>query len=115
MESPSPYAIEITLWDNLRDTWEVTYLRPGKGKPFLPGNPDGRAGRPPGALNQTMKAARDFAQRLLNDPEYQAFVRERLLSGKLDVALEKMLWAYAWGPPPDRPITALNYLINDEY
>ena len=55
---------------------------PGKGKPFLAGNPDGHAGCPPGALNQTTKAARDFAQRLLNDPEYQGFVRERLALGR---------------------------------
>jgi hypothetical protein len=84
----------------------------GKGKPFLPGNPDGRAGRPTGRLNQTTREARDFAQRLLSDPEYQSGLRERLMTGKLSTDLEKMLWGYAYGPPPAQPITAMNYLVD---
>lgn len=85
----------------------------GAGRPFLPGNPDGRAGRRPGSLNQTKRDARELAQRLLNDPAYQENLRERLTTGKLDAGLEKMLWQYAWGAPPDRPLSLLESM--DEF
>jgi len=85
--------------------------RKATGRPFLPGNPDGRAGRPQGTLNHTTREARELCQRLLSDPEYQAALKERLLSGKLTAEMEAMLWRYAYGEPPKHPISTLDYLV----
>ena len=78
---------------------------PGKGKPFTAGDP--RAGRPPGSPNKTGRDARELAQRLVCDPEYVEGLRTRLIAGKLG-ALEQVLWAYAFGPPPQHPISVLS-------
>jgi hypothetical protein len=72
---------------------------------FTPGDP--RAGRKVGATNLTGREARQFAQRLLTDPAYEASLRERLLSGKLG-DLEKVLWHYAFGAPPAHPVSHLD-------
>jgi hypothetical protein len=58
-------------------------------------------------LNKTGRDARELAQRLVTDPEYVQGLWDRLIAGKLG-ALEQVLWAYAFGPPPERPITALS-------
>jgi hypothetical protein len=72
---------------------------------FVPGDP--RAGRPRGSLNRSSRDARELAQKLVCDPEYIEGLRARLLAGKLG-NLETVLWAYAFGPPPQYPITALS-------
>jgi hypothetical protein len=83
---------------------------PGKGKPFVPGDP--RAGRPPGVPNKTGRDARELAQKLVTDPEYVEGLRDRLIGGKLG-NLEGILWAYAFGPPPSHPITALSEALEN--
>jgi hypothetical protein len=58
-----------------------------------------RPGRPKGALNYTTREAREFAARIISDPEYQADILRRARSGQLG-AFESALWAYAAGKPP---------------
>ena len=85
---------------------EGTYYM--RGKPFTKGDP--RAGRPPGSPNKTGRDARELAQKLVCDPEYVEGLRARLIAGKLG-ALEQVLWAYAFGPPPERPITLMGDVL----
>jgi hypothetical protein len=75
---------------------------------FTPGDP--RAGRPKGTPNKTSRDARLLAQALVSDPEYVATLKQRLINGKLG-DLEKVLWAYAYGPPPAHPITIMDELF----
>jgi hypothetical protein len=58
-----------------------------------------RPGRPKGALNYTTREAREFAARIISDPEYQADILRRARSGQLG-SFEQTLWAYAAGKPP---------------
>jgi hypothetical protein len=76
-----------------------------RGKPFTPGDP--RAGRPKGSLNKTGKDARELAQSLVTDEAYIEKLKQRLLDGKLDGQMERLLWQYAFGSPPDKPVTTL--------
>jgi hypothetical protein len=76
---------------------------------FTPGDP--RAGRPKGSLNKTGKDARELAQSLVCDPEYLEKLKQRLLDGKLG-DLEKTLWAYAFGAPPQRPVSPMDELFD---
>ena len=48
------------------------------------------------------REARVFARSLVNDPEYRKKLLEDLRARRLAPQLESMLWAYAWGKPPDR-------------
>jgi hypothetical protein len=79
---------------------------PGKGTPFTPDDP--RAGRPKGALNKTSRDARQLAQGLVTDPAYLERLKTRLLDGKLDGAMERLLWQYAFGSAPDHPISIMD-------
>ena len=72
---------------------------------FKPGDP--RAGRPPGSQNKTSKDARILAQSLVTDPEYLDKLKQRLIDGKA-ADLEKTLWEYAFGKPPQHPITIMD-------
>ena len=83
---------------------------PGKGKPFTPGDP--RAGRPKGTPNKTGRDARLLAQSLVSDPAYLENLKQRLVDGKAG-DLEKVLWAYAFGPPSAHPVTSMDELFED--
>jgi hypothetical protein len=58
-----------------------------------------RGGRPKGSLSAASREARDFAARVICDPEYRANVLERARTGQLG-AFETTLWSYAAGKPP---------------
>ena len=83
---------------------------PGKGKPFTVGDP--RAGRPAGTPNKTGRDARILAQSLVTDPQYLENLRQRLVDGRAG-DLERVLWAYAWGNPPQRPISVMDDFLED--
>jgi hypothetical protein len=51
-------------------------------------------------MNRATKEARDFCQRLVSDPEYRQSLETRLRAGTLAPALESLVWAYAYGKPP---------------
>jgi hypothetical protein len=51
--------------------------------------------------NKATREAREIAARLVDDPEYQRRLRQRLLDGELPPAIEVMLWHYAKGKPKD--------------
>jgi hypothetical protein len=72
---------------------------------FTPGDP--RAGRPKGSLNKTGREARELAQALVTDPAYLEKLKQRLIDGKLG-DMEKVLWAYAYGQPPHRPVNIMD-------
>lgn len=66
--------------------------------PGTSGNPKGRAR---GTRNKATLEAREFAACLINDPEYQRRLRERLLAGTAG-PIEVTLFYYAWGKPIER-------------
>ena len=66
--------------------------------PGTSGNPKGRAR---GTRNRATVEAREFASRLIDDPEYRDSLRERLLAGSAG-AIEILLWHYAKGRPIER-------------
>jgi hypothetical protein len=45
--------------------------------------------------------ARTFCASIVDDPDYQARLRDRALSGELAPALEAMIWHYAKGKPAE--------------
>ena len=61
----------------------------------------GSPGRPKGVPNKATTEVKEMARRLLNDPEYQGQLRERLIKGTLPPAVETMLWAYGYGKPKE--------------
>ncbi len=61
----------------------------------------GMGGRPPGSLNRTTLEVREFARHQIEDPEYQASLRGRLIAGKAP-QMEMMLFHYAYGKPVER-------------
>ena len=58
-------------------------------------------GRPPGSLNRTTLEVREFARHLIEDPEYQAGLRRRMIAGKAP-QMEMLLFSYAYGKPVER-------------
>ena len=63
--------------------------------------PGGLAGRPKGVPNKATKEVKELAQRLVLDPEYQQKLKQRLLNGTLQPAVEALLWHYSFGKPKD--------------
>jgi hypothetical protein len=58
-------------------------------------------GRPEGSLNRTTIEVREFARRLIEDPEYQAGLRRRVIEGKAP-QMEMLRFKYAYGQPVER-------------
>jgi hypothetical protein len=58
-------------------------------------------GRPKGSLNRTTIEIREFARRLIEDPEYQAGLWQRVTEGKAP-QMEMLLFKYAYGQPVER-------------
>ena len=52
--------------------------------------------------NKRTVMGREFAERLVNDPEYIASVEARAKAGKLPPGVEVMLWYYALGKPKEQ-------------
>lgn len=67
----------------------------GPGRPFAKGNP----GRAPG-LNKLTREAKALAHDLVTRPKYLAWITGQLDRGRLPVELQKLLWYYAYGKPP---------------
>jgi hypothetical protein len=65
-----------------------------KGTRKTPGS-----GRKPGSRNKTTLQIREVARELIDDPEYLAALRERLLAGTAG-SMETLLWHYGYGRPP---------------
>jgi len=61
----------------------------------------GSPGRKKGSLNIVTRQIAEFAKSLLEDPEYQAKLKARLLAGKAP-HLEPILFYYAYGKPKER-------------
>lgn len=51
--------------------------RKPRGRPFAKGNP----GKPPGTLNKTTRAVKEFLAELCDDPDVQQAVKARVLKG----------------------------------
>jgi len=93
---------------------EALIPRPTAFKPRVSGNPKGRQ---PGSRNRATVEAREFAKQLIDDDEYRAALRRRMIRGTAG-AIEAVIWAYAYGKPVDRietgPRGAFNELTNEE-
>ena len=61
----------------------------------------GQPGRKKGSKNKATIEVKEMARRLIEDPAYQALLRERLLKGTLPGNMEALLWAYGYGKPRD--------------
>jgi hypothetical protein len=94
----------IVMHRNALHWSQEAYFMANKGS-FTPGDP--RAGRPPGATNKTSRDARALAQSLVSDPAYLDKLKQRLIDGKAG-DLEKVLWQYAYGAPPQHPVTIMD-------
>jgi len=88
--------------------------RPTAFKKGQSGNPQGRR---PGSRNRATVEAREFANRLIDDPEYREALRRRLIAGTAG-GVEVLIWHYAYGKPVDRVETgsagAFTEVTNDE-
>ncbi len=73
---------------------------PKKDTRFKKGHKQG--GRPKGSQNRVTKEVREMTRALVDDPEYQETLRNRLLTGDLPAGMETMIWYYAFGKPKDR-------------
>jgi hypothetical protein len=60
----------------------------------------GMGRRPKGSLNRTTVEARELAQRFIEDVDYQACLRKRLIAGKAP-HIETLLFHYAYGKPAE--------------
>lgn len=61
----------------------------------------GSPGRPKGVPNKRTLEIHEFARSVLEDPTYRAKLTQRIIAGKA-VAIEQLLYAYAWGRPLER-------------
>lgn len=59
-------------------------------------------GRKKGQLNSVTVEARELAQRLVHDADYQRGLVERAQAKKLHPAIEVMIWHYAFGKPTEK-------------
>ncbi len=74
-----------------------------RGRPFQKGGGDPRSGggRPPGVQNKVTREIKEIAQGLLEDPIYQAKLKEQLQEGKLAPPVLCLLYNYAYGKPKE--------------
>ena len=56
-------------------------------------------GRPPGIPNKAQREAKILASELVDNPVYRRNLAKRLNAGRLQPAVETMLWYYAKGKP----------------
>ena len=68
-----------------------------KGHAKIPGS-----GRKAGTANVATREGRAMALSLVEDPAYLKSLKTRMISGTLPPAVECMVWAYAYGKPPDK-------------
>lgn len=84
---------------------------------FQPGQSGNPAGRRPGTRNRVTIEAQLAAAQIVDDPEYRAALRQRMINGTAG-AIEALLWLYAYGKPVERVETggpgAFTDLTNSE-
>ena len=61
----------------------------------------GQPGRKKGVPNKATVAGKEIAQGLLARPKYLKSLQEKLDAGKLEPALQVLLWHYAHGKPKE--------------
>jgi hypothetical protein len=67
---------------------------------FVRGQIPNPNGRPKGSKNKVKVEVQEFARQLLEAPDYQESLRQRLLEGKAP-HLETLLFHYAYGKPSE--------------
>jgi hypothetical protein len=70
----------------------------GPGRPFRKGQSGNPAGKRPGTLNTVTVEFKRFCSLLVDDPEYQAALRQRMIEGKAG-AMEPVVTYFAKGKP----------------
>ena len=80
--------------------------------PFQPGQSGNPRGRPRGSRNKNSLGVKDWATRIVEDPEVQARLLADARTGKLHSSVLTVLMTYAYGrsnlrdvPEPETPIT----------
>ena len=68
---------------------------------FQPGQSGNPAGRRPGTRRRVTIEAQHAASQIVDDPEYRAALRQRMIAGTAG-AMEPLMWFYAKGKPVDR-------------
>lgn len=68
-----------------------------KGQPKVPGS-----GRKRGTVNKATEQVREMARRIVDDPQYQETLLSRARFGELSPLMERVLWEYAYGRPPEK-------------
>ncbi len=71
-------------------------------KPERPKPPAAGMGRKKGVLNKATIEVKAFCRELLDDPTYQASLKQRLREGVLPPAMETLLWHYSYGKPKEQ-------------
>lgn len=61
-----------------------------------------KRGRPPKGTLTPQEEAKFFARKICDDPIYRRQLLVRATEGKLHPSVEQMLWAYAYGRPPEQ-------------
>ncbi len=60
----------------------------------------GGPGRPKGLPNKATQDVREFAQRFIDDEDYRASLKRRILRGSAP-HMETLIWHYRFGKPKD--------------
>ena len=68
---------------------------------FRPGQSGNPRGRTPGTLTRKTVEVREVCNKLVDDAEYCAALRQRMIAGTAG-AVEGLLWMYAYGKPVQR-------------
>ena len=101
----SPHALSVSRPDppyNFRmPAISSRMQRTATAGSFKPGTSGNALGKRPGTANRVTVEAREAATLIVDDPEYRAALKARVIAGQAP-HMEVMLWHYAKGKPVDR-------------
>lgn len=72
-----------------------------RGRPFKPGEVANPNGRPKGTPNKATLEIKKFARSIVEDKEYRANLKKRMIAGKEHPAIATLIFHYAYGKPKE--------------